>query len=84
MKNVIYRYYSPKENKSYIGQAIDSDIRHQQHIKAAERPIYLIDYAIYEQGMENLVYEILEYDIPEIMLNKKEIEYIKKYNAYYR
>lgn len=47
------------------------------------RGTYKIYNAINKYGKENFYYEILEENIPEDLLNSKEISYIAKYDSYY-
>lgn len=85
---VIYKRTSPN-GKYYIGKSIIPERdRWKRHIKESFDPncdTYntLLCKAIRKYGGDNFSLEILEDNIPNEKLAEKEIEYIKKFNAYY-
>lgn len=85
---LIYKRTSPS-GKYYIGKSIvpEKD-RWKRHIKEAfdtncDTYNTLLCNAIRKYGGDNFSLEILEDNIPNEKLADKEIEYIKKFNAYY-
>ncbi len=79
---LIYKHTSPS-GKSYIGQTINSmEERLKSHISSAKSGYRgRFNDAIRKYGIENFVSEILE-EVPNDMLNEKEIYYIFKHNTY--
>lgn len=72
-------------NHAYIGKTERTcDIRWKEHIRAIndETKKSLIHLAFQKYGVENFSFEVLEENIPIDELNKKEKEYIKKYNTF--
>lgn len=78
----IYRYTNLINGKRYIGQAIDLEERHNEHIYSVlnNRPGQMIEYAMVKYGIENFRYEIIEYCSKE-ELNDLEIYWIDYYNT---
>lgn len=84
---IIYRYVSPS-GKSYIGQTTDEQKRRQCFNDRKYYSGSRMDHAIKKYGSENFTYEVLyrnEYETMEEAiadLNRKEQEYIKKFDSY--
>ena len=83
----IYKITNKINNKVYIGQTKQYEKRMKQHKKAPfdenkstyDYPLYR---AIRKYGLENFDFEKIEENISSTdEMNRKEIEYIKKYNA---
>ena len=74
----IYKYTNKINNKSYIGQSKDINKRYKEHLnnKASKN----FDQILQKEGIENFTFEILEL-CKEEDLNKKENEYILKYDS---
>lgn len=74
----IYKITNKITCKIYIGQAIDPELRFQQHCQKKEKYVSLINQAIQKYGKENFSFEIIgkfaDY-------NEKEKYYIKIYNT---
>lgn len=92
MIGIIYKYTSPN-NKVYIGQTIQGDLRKQQHKQNANNENYIGYHlpfynAIRKYGFDSFKYEILnsiEDESSEIIqsrLNELEIYYIGIYDSY--
>lgn len=88
--NVIYKITNIINGKSYIGKTSSFRKRfHQGYVKFINNPklygnklrSYLFN-AFKSYGLDNFEVSILEYDIDPTELNKKEIEYISKYNTF--
>lgn len=80
----IYKITNMKNDKVYIGQAVDIYKRWYEHCKAGlgiDTPqgnkLYA---AMLEDGLENFTFELLE-ECPREELNKKEAYYISLYNS---
>lgn len=73
---------------SYIGQTLTTlENRKDQHLKCAmnkkDHTYFSMFYKMIRKlGINNFEWKVLENNIPEKDLNKKEIFYIKKYNTY--
>lgn len=92
MEGIIYKYTSPN-NKCYIGQTIQGDLRKQQHRYNAFEENY-IGYnlpfycAIRKYGFDSFNYEVLntiietDQDILSKRLNELEIYYIGIYDSF--
>lgn len=83
---LIYKATSPS-GKCYVGQTIDlldRQIAHRWHsLNPNSRECNLAFHcAIRKYGFENIKWEILMDDIPEIFLDDMEIEYIKENNSF--
>ncbi len=76
---VIYCFTNLINGKKYIGQTLWEKQRYNNHKNCVENSVF--HRAILKYGFENFKYEILfeSDDLDE--LNKKEIEYIEKYNS---
>lgn len=82
IKKEIYIIKNDINDKVYIGQAIDSELRFSQHCKkssSTNADYRSIDYAIYKYGKEHFWYEVIKRDSENY--NEDEIDYIKKYNS---
>lgn len=79
----IYKITNKINKKSYIGQSIDITTRWRRHknypIENSKYPLYK---AFQKYGIENFDFEIIE-ECPIADLDKKEIFYIQKFNAFY-
>lgn len=82
----IYIIKNKINDKVYIGQTTmlvkDRIVAHFKPSTSKLRGTYKIYNAINKYGKENFYYEILEENIPEELLNQKEIDYIAKYDSY--
>ena len=82
----IYIIKNKINNKVYIGQTIQEvKERFKQHLKPSTRKTrgsYKIYNAMNKYGKDNFYIEVLETNIPQSELNKKEIYYIEKQNSY--
>lgn len=92
MIGIIYKYTSPN-NKIYIGQTIQGDLRKQQHKQNANNENYIGYHlpfynAIRKYGFDSFKYEILNSiedkssEIVQSRLNELEIYYIGFYDSY--
>lgn len=84
---IIYKWTSPS-GKSYIGQTINQRRWYKDFFRVTQSYAgFKIDRARRKYGPENFTYEILfmyqSYDVKELceLLDKKEVEFIKRYNA---
>ena len=83
---IIYCYTNLINNKRYIGQTINPEMRYSAHKSNYQNPKNseynsLLHKAFRKYGFENFKYEILVQDIDDInILNDLEIYYISKYN----
>jgi len=82
----IYKIENLKNNKVYIGQSIDINrrwIEHKNRYKDENNNCYNLPLynSIRKNGIENFNFEILE-ECFETELNKKEEEYIVKFNSF--
>ncbi len=80
----IYKITNMKDDKVYVGQAVDIYKRWCEHCKAGlgiDTPqgnkLYA---AMLEDGLENFTFELLE-ECPREELNRKEAYYISLYNS---
>lgn len=84
---IIYCYTNLINNKRYIGQTINPEMRYSAHKSNYQNPKNseynsLLHKAFRKYGFENFKYEILVQDIDDInILNDLEIYYISKYNT---
>lgn len=82
----IYKYTNKINQKSYIGQSIQIEVRKQQHLQASYNKKHINYYsnfhkAIREFGIENFNFEILE-ECEEEKLNEREVYWIAYYDSY--
>ena len=77
---VIYRIYHKESMKSYIGKTIHPDVRIHNHFSGRGKSP-AIKNAIKKYGENTFVVEILERNVPEVLLSKLEILYIRFYNS---
>ena len=78
----IYKLTNTKNQKIYIGQAVDIGTRWKDHIKAGlgiDTPNNMLYSAMMEDGVENFTFEVLE-ECGRSHLNDRE----KYYIAFYR
>lgn len=81
----IYKITNVKNQRMYIGQAVDIAARWKEHCKAGlgiGSTSYVTNKfykALHNEGIENFTFEILE--IGEINLNEREVYWINFYNA---
>ena len=84
---IIYCYTNLINNKKYIGQTINPEMRYSAHKSNYQNPKNgeynsLLHKAFRKYGFENFKYEILVQDIDDInVLNDLEVYYISKYNT---
>lgn len=79
--NCIYMYINVINNRKYVGQAKDFNIRHKQHIRESSNKTP-IDRAFNKYGEENFEIVILKENIyTQCLLNLWESYYINKYNC---
>ena len=85
--NCIYMYINKNNGKKYIGQTVDFNRRHKQHINASlsnmndydkNTPIHR---AMRKYGIDNFSISIIE-ECSDIEINEKEIYWINKLNTY--
>lgn len=85
-KSVIYIIKNTCNDKVYIGQTKQAvEERFRQHLKPStfkKRGTYKIYNAMAKYGKENFYYEVLEKNIEECDVDKKEIFYISKYDSF--
>lgn len=80
---LIYKYTNLTNEKIYIGQTKQTmELRHRKHISQLSDDTYF-HRAIKKYGINNFKYEIIEDNIPDELLDTKEIYYIDKYNSFY-
>lgn len=84
MTGLIYGIYHKDTGRWYIGQTIHTlDHRIKEHLNCAEHGVRLHLYnAIRKYGWNRFEVHVLEANIPEAELDRKEIFYIDKYDAY--
>lgn len=74
----IYKIINKINNKIYIGQSINIELRWKRHLTLKDNmPIHL---AIQKYGQQNFILEIIEI-CPQEELNAKEIYWINQYNS---
>ena len=77
--NCIYMYINKINGKRYIGQTVDFNRRHKEHIRHNKSPL---EKAMQKYGEENFEIIILKENIAsQCLLNLFECYYIKKYNT---
>ena len=79
----IYKLTNTKNNKIYIGQAVDLAARWKDHIKAGlgiDTPNNMLYTAMLKDGVENFTFEVLE-ECERGQLNDREKYYIAFYRA---
>ena len=80
---LIYMYRNKLNNMKYIGQTVNSlEHRLSAHLSNTVYSCSYIDRALQKYGKDNFEFSILEDNIPNDLLNDKEIYYIKKYNTF--
>lgn len=81
---VIYKITSPT-NRIYIGKAIDFRKRlnsHRWSTKKKNSNIFLVN-SLIKYGFDNHIFEIIENNVPNSLLNEREIFWIKELKSYY-
>ena len=85
--NCIYMYTNKINGKRYVGQAVDFNRRHKQHISSSYNKKNKYQYnlpfhcAIRKYGLDNFEVEILKENLnTQCLLNLYECYYIKKFN----
>jgi len=84
---IVYKITNLINNKTYIGITTKSlNERKRGHIQAcsSKNRKYLIHKAIYKYGVDNFIFEQLDTFHDTDNGRNKEIEYIKKYNSFYK
>jgi len=88
MKHIIYLATNLINNKKYIGQTKEGrlDRRIFEHINDIPytKATTIFHAALDKYGLDNFTFEILESNIDTANIDKKEQEYIKQYNTYYK
>lgn len=83
----IYLITDLTNNKKYVGQVIQHrgyKSRFAEHINGTKTAnTRMLSNAIIKHGANNFIVELIESDIPEDLIDEKEIFYIKYYNTYY-
>lgn len=83
----IYLITNTINNRKYIGQVIKHRgylTRYQEHLNAAKYSnTKMLTNAINKYGKENFSLELIEDNIPESLIDEKEIFYINHYNTFY-
>ena len=83
----IYLITDLTNNKRYIGQVIQSrgyKVRFIEHINGYKTAnTRMLSNAIKKHGSDNFTVELIESDIPQALIDEKEIFYIDKYKTYY-
>lgn len=81
---IIYKYTNTINNKSYIGQTIQSlEKRHKRHLQDSKNDNLYFHRALKKYGAENFSLEIIEDNVPEDLLDEREKYWIKLYNTFY-
>lgn len=90
MNNIIYAYKKKSSNQIvYVGQTNNIEYRHKQHIKydpynpSAVEYNYPLSRGIRKYGESEYELIILEDNLPQSQLNKREIYWIKFYDTYF-
>lgn len=80
----IYIIKNKINNKVYIGQTLTGvEERYKQHMKpSATKKSYKIYKAIAKYGSNNFYYEILESNVPEDVINDREIYWIETFDSF--
>lgn len=77
---IIYKWTNKINNKSYIGQTCNEIGRKNDHLKPRVKSHF--HSAILKYGENNFLYEVIERDIPEHLLNEREIYWINFFDTY--
>lgn len=84
IKNCVYRILNVIDNKVYIGSTIDSERRKLQHFNQLEKGIHYNKYlqnAYDKYGKDAFIFEVIEHDLKEDELIKREQHYIRLFNS---
>ena len=83
MLGLIYMYKNKLNGMAYVGQTICSfEHRLSAHLASTDMACSYIDRALHKYGKENFEFIVLENNIPNDLLDEKEIYYIKKYDTF--
>ena len=77
---VVYRIYNRMNSKSYVGQTTQPRRRIRDHFNLKKGCLFL-HRAIKKYGRDAFVVEILESDVPEVLLSKLEILHIRFFDC---
>ena len=77
----IYCYTNKLNGKRYVGQSINLEKRYYQHLYNITAPKPYFDYYLHLYGVDNFVYEVLEYCDKSIQ-NEREKYWIDYYDSY--
>lgn len=77
----IYKITNMKNNKNYIGQAVNIYKRWNEHINTSKTGTTKLYKDIRKYGIENFAFAILE-ECPPTILDMKEVDYISEYNSF--
>ena len=82
---IIYGWYNIKNEKWYIGQTVNPEVRLKNHINDAinKKDNTHFHRALRKYGLENWAYCVLEENVLKENLNLKEIEWIEYYDSFY-
>ena len=82
---IIYGQYNIKNEKWYIGQTVNPEVRLKNHINDAinKKDNTHFHRALRKYGLENWAYCVLEENVLKENLNLKEIEWIEYYDSFY-
>ena len=78
---VIYRIYHKESMKSYIGKSVNPESAYYNHFEWKGQISPVLQDAIKKYGADAFCVEILEKDVPESVLSKLEILYIRFFNC---
>ena len=80
---IIYRIYNKKDEKSYIGQSVNSFNKRYRGDWYKHTHNEILINSVNKYGIENFDYEILEDNVSSIEeLNLLEVKYAEEYNSY--
>lgn len=84
VKNCIYRIINKTNNKVYIGSTIDSERRKIEHLSQLEKGVHINQYfqrSFNKHGKDAFIFDVIEHDLDEGELIKKEQFYINLFNS---
>lgn len=84
MKNCVYRIVNKVNNKVYIGSTIDSERRKLEHFNQLERGVHInthLQNAYNKYGRKTFMFDIIEDNLDDGELMKREQHYIDLFNS---
>lgn len=84
MKNCVYRIINTLNNKVYIGSTIDSERRESEHFSQLENGVHInihLQRAYDKYGKNAFIFDVIESDLCDSELIKKEQHYINLFNS---